>query len=101
MSPLADDSRSDRYHARREELAERNRRLSVEADAEKRRDVVLTALQCLFWMAMGIALILWSFHTTDEAYGRAAFYSGIGVGNGGIIFSLLGLYRRGERRGDW
>ena len=87
--------------ALREQMAARNRRQAEEADADKRRDVVLTALACLFWMGLGVACLLWSFHTTDEGYGRAAFFAGLGIGNGGIIFTLLGFYRRGERRGDW
>ena len=87
--------------ALREEIAARNRRLAEEADADKRRDAVLTALQCVMWMLLGVGCLLWSFHTSDMAYGRAAFYAGIGIGNGGIIFTLLGFYRRGEKRGDW
>ena len=87
--------------ALREEMAARNRRLAEEADADKRRDAVLTALRCLLWMALGMFCLMWSFHTTDMALGRAAFFAGIGIGNGGIIFTLLGFYRRGEARGDW
>jgi hypothetical protein len=87
--------------ALREEMAERNRRLAEEADADKRRDAALTALRCVGWMVLGVGSLLWSFHTTDMAYGRAAFYAGLGLGNGGIIFTLLGFYRRGEARGDW
>lgn len=87
--------------ALREEMAARNRRLAEEADADKRRDAVLTAVRCLMWMVLGVACLLWSFHTTDQAYGRAAFYAGLGIGNGGIVFTLLGFYRRGEQRGDW
>ena len=90
-----------RLAALREEMAARNRRLADEADGEKRRDAVLTALSCLLWMGLGVACLLWSFHTTDQGYGRAAFFAGLGIGNGGIIFTLLGFYRRGERRGDW
>ena len=87
--------------ALRAEMAARNRRLAEEADGDKRRDVVLTAVRCLGWMAAGVVCLLWSFHTTDMAYGRAAFFAGLGIGNGGIIFTLLGFYRRGEQRGDW
>ena len=90
-----------RLAALREEMAARNRRLADEADGEQRRDAVLTALSCLLWMGLGVACLLWSFHTTDQGYGRAAFFAGLGIGNGGIIFTLLGFYRRGERRGDW
>jgi hypothetical protein len=45
--------------------------------------------------------VAWSFHTTDTSYGRMAFFGGLGVGNGGVIFTLLAVYRRGEARGDW
>jgi len=92
---------AERRAALREQMAERNRRLAVEADRDKTRDAVLTALSCLLWMGAGVFLVLWSFHTTDMAYGRAAFAGGIAVGNGGIIFTLLAFYRRGEARGDW
>ena len=85
----------------REDMAARNRQLAEEADADKRSDAVLTALACVGWMLLGVACLLWSFHTTDQGYGRAAFFAGLGIGNGGIIFTLLGFYRRGERRGDW
>jgi hypothetical protein len=41
------------------------------------------ALACLFWLVAGLGCMMWSFHTTDEGYGRAAFYLGLGLGNGG------------------
>ena len=99
--PTQGSSPAPSLRALREEMATRNRRLAEEADADKRRDAVLTGLRCLMWMALGVFCLLWSFHTTDQAYGRAAFYAGLGIGNGGIIFTLLGFYRRGEKRGDW
>jgi hypothetical protein len=83
------------------EIAERNRELAERADADKRRDVVLTALRCVGWMLLGAFPLAWSFHTTDPVLGRGAFAAGIGIANGGIIFTLLHFYRRGEQRGDW
>lgn len=82
-------------------IAARDEAAQVEANRDRRRDLGLTALVCLGWSALGIACILWSGHTTNYTYGTMAFYSGLGVGNGGIIFTLLGAYRRGEKRGDW
>jgi hypothetical protein len=82
-------------------IAERNQQLAHEADADKRRDALFTALRCVFWMVLGAIPLAWAFHTTDPVYGRAAFVTGIGIANAGVIFSLLGFYRRGERRGDW
>ena len=64
-------------------------------------DYVRTALTCVMCSAIGIFLVLWSFHTTNMTLGKAAFSAGLGIGNGGIIFTLLGAWRRGEKRGDW
>jgi hypothetical protein len=72
-----------------------------DAERDRRRDLALTALACLGWSALGIVCILWSAHTTDFTLGTIAFYAGLGIGNCGMIFSLLGAYRRGEKRGDW
>lgn len=64
-------------------------------------DHVLTALACVGWAAAGIFLLMWSAHTTSIAYGRIAFFAGLAVGNGGISYTLIAAYARGERRGDW
>ncbi len=71
------------------------------AERDKRRDFVRTALLCLVWSGLGIGCILWSAHTTNSIYGRIAFFAGLAIGNGGVIFTLLAAYRRGEERGDW
>jgi hypothetical protein len=97
----APPARSPALRAHLESIAARNRRLAEEADGDRRRDVWRSALACFFWLAVGLGCMMWSFHTTDEGYGRAAFFLGLGVGNGGIVFTLLALWRRGERRGDW
>jgi len=76
-------------------------RQATEAEHDRRRDAVLTALECIAWSLLGILCIAWSLHTTDITYGKTAFYGGIGLGNGGNLFALLRAYYRGERRGDW
>ncbi len=81
-------------------MAARDEAAHVEANSDRRRDLALGAVACLAWSALGIVCILWSAHTTNYTYGTIAFYGGLGIGNGGIIFSLLGAYRRGEARGD-
>ena len=85
----------------RAEMARKRAEEKVEADRVMRRDLFFTALQCLFWAAAGLFLLSWSVHTTDKTLGTGAFWAGLGVGNAGIIFTLLAAYRRGERRGDW
>ena len=84
-----------------EEMAVRRATENELAERDKLRDYILSALQCLGWCALGVFCILWSAHTTSMTWGRAAFYGGIGIGNGGILFTLLAAYRRGEQRGDW
>ncbi|MBC7791683.1 MAG: hypothetical protein H7Z74_17180 [Anaerolineae bacterium] len=84
-----------------EEMASRYEQHAVLAERDKLWDYLRTALVCVLWSALGIVCILWSAHTTSIVYGRIAFFSGLGIGNGGIVFTLLAAYRRGEKRGDW
>lgn len=85
----------------RVEMQEQRMREREEAEAETRRDLVLTAVMCVVWCAAGLFLLLWSFHTSNVAYGRMAFYAGLAIGNGGWVYTMLAAYRRGEQRGDW
>ncbi|HZS59093.1 MAG TPA: hypothetical protein VFA43_07465 [Gemmatimonadaceae bacterium] len=84
-----------------ESMAAKRREESVQANRDKFRDYARTALMCFVWCAVGTFFLAWSAHTTDEVLGRAAFWGGLGLGNAGIIFTLLAAYRRGEKRGDW
>lgn len=84
-----------------EEFVERNADAEAKADRERRNDWLAAAGGCIGWAAVGIYCVMWSFHTNDYALGRAAFFAGLGIANGGVIFTLLAAYRRGERRGDW
>ena len=84
-----------------DELVARRAEEHAAAQREKLRDLALTAVLCLVWSALGISLILLAAHLTHELYARVAFFAGLAVGNGGILFTLLSAYRRGERRGDW
>jgi hypothetical protein len=82
-------------------VAARRRAEQSAAERDRRRDYIITGVLCIGWAALGLALIMWSAHTGNSYLGRAAFYGGLGLGNAGIIFSLLAAYRRGEKRGDW
>ena len=84
-----------------EEMAVRRAAAEEEADRIRPRAVLRGIAACVGWCALGIFLILWSAHTTDALHGRMAFFAGLGIGNGGIAFTLLAVWRRGERRGDW
>src|SRR5688572_23863588 len=63
-----------------EELQRRRLAEHREAEHDKRWDYVRTALECWGWCILGLALIAWSLHTSDELYGRAAFWAGLGIG---------------------
>lgn len=93
--------RAPRLAELREAIAARARAERELARGDLRRDLVSTVLQCFFWVALGLFLIAWAFHTTSETWGRIAFLAGIAIGNGGWIFTMLAAYRRGEKRGDW
>ena len=84
-----------------QEMIAKRRTESDEADLDRFRDFVRSGLLCLAWSILGIALILWSAHTINGVYGWIAFFAGVGIGNAGILFTLIGAYRRGEKRGDW
>lgn len=84
-----------------EERAERHEREHRGAERDRRRDALRTAALCLMWSIAGIGLLGTSFHLEDGGYARIAYFGGIAVGNGGIIFTLVAAYRRGEKRGDW
>jgi hypothetical protein len=90
-------TRKELYEAISHQRAEQ----AQEASRETIRDLAICAALCLGWATLGIFCILWSAHTSSLFWGKISFFSGIALGNGGVIFTLLGAYRRGEKRGDW
>ena len=82
-------------------LAERNAHAEADADRVRRNDFLRSGALCLAWAAVGLYFVGWSAHTTDPTLGAASFFAGLGIGNGGIIFTVLRAYLRGEARGDW
>jgi hypothetical protein len=84
-----------------EEMGRVREAAEVEAERVRRRDMIRTGALCVMWMLIGLYLLGWSMHTSDDRYARPAFYGGVIIGNAGIIFTLLRAYRRGEERGDW
>jgi hypothetical protein len=84
-----------------EGMVARSQAAESRARWDLRIDLTLTALACMAFSTAGIALIGFALHTTNPWIGRICFWSGLAVGNSGILFTLLAAYRRGERRGDW
>ena len=85
----------------RDELAASHERAHHGAKGETFRDLLLTAGHLTFWVTCGLALIGLSFHTTMHSEGMMLWWAGHAVWLGGVSFSLLAAYRRGEKRGDW
>ena len=58
-------------------------------------------LGCLVSLILGLALMGWSLHTTNQRCAGTAFWCGLLVGYGGITIVLTRLYRSGEEAGWW
>lgn len=91
-----------------ETRAEALRRIAAERlEAERqitrfyRREMVFTALACVFWCALGLAFMFAGFAVRGVQKGWALVWSGLIVGYGGITWTLVRAYLRGEARGDW
>ncbi len=84
-----------------DEMADRGNREQAGAERDRQRAHARTAVECVFWLCAGLFCIGLGLHSTDVEFGKMFFYSGVIVGNGGIMFTLLAAYARGESRGDW
>ncbi|MEO7455422.1 MAG: hypothetical protein ABIY52_04120 [Gemmatimonadaceae bacterium] len=82
-------------------VAERNAIANREADRDTRRDFVFTCLRMIGFVAIGYVFVGISAHVTDVALGWIYFWAGVTIWIPGVLFTLLGFYRRGEMRGDW
>lgn len=81
--------------------AESGARLAAQErdDHDRRRLFYRTALWCLGWSALGLFLVGWSMHTTDVGPAWIAFWGGLGLGNGGGLFTVVRAWRVAEHRG--
>jgi hypothetical protein len=84
-----------------DEMSARRADESERAGRDKARAIVQTALACVGWAAAGLFCLMWSAHTTDVKAGWIAVWTGLLIGNGGVLFTLLRAFLRGERRGWW
>ena len=55
----------------------------------------LIAIMAVSWT--GVALVLWSFHTTSPTAGTLAFYGGLAVGDVGFLAVFVRTWRKVER----
>lgn len=56
-------------------------------------------LLCILSAGAALAAIGWSVHTTDQKNGMIAFWGGLLMGNGGILWTLFATYQRAAKEG--
>jgi hypothetical protein len=71
------------------------------AERDRRRSLVVTCAACLVWAVLGLVCYAFAFHTTDTGMAEIYKWGAYVVTYGGVSFTLLRAYRRGEKRGDW
>ncbi len=73
-----------------------------DAEARRRRRRLLAAriAGCVGSLLAGLALVGLGLHLRDPAWARIAFLSGLLVGNGGVLVTLLVSYEHARRQGD-
>ena len=71
------------------------------AERDRRWAMIRSGLMCLVWAALGLVCYAFAFHTTNENWGRIFQWGAYLITYGGISYTLLRAYRKGEERGDW
>jgi len=90
------------WHRPAETMEDRAREIELfekEQRSQKRALYLRYGAEYLLWFAVGGFLLFWSFHTTDPRYAKLAFWSGIGLGDGGMLMAMIRGRQEGERRG--
>jgi hypothetical protein len=72
-----------------------------QATREARRQFVVTCLSMVAWCAAGLYVAHFAWRVTDYELGMGILYGGQAVTIGGIGWTLIRAYVRGEQRGDW
>jgi hypothetical protein len=88
----------DRY---RKQLVESRAQEHVEAERDRRRDLLLTVLTIAVWTVVGLVIMGMGIWVDDEGIGKPLWIGGRVVGMAGVAYALYKAYLRGERRGDW
>jgi hypothetical protein len=83
-----------------EERAQAHLEAEDQANRDARRTLFIGAGVCLVWLAIGLYLLAWAMHVTDEKIGRLLFWSGLILGNTGIVATIAWTIKKAEARGD-
>jgi hypothetical protein len=84
-----------------EEMQAKREAAERDADRERRRALIRSGLACLVWALLGLLCYGFALHTTDPDIGQIFVWLSYLVTYGGVSFTLLRAYRKGEQRGDW
>ncbi len=82
-----------------EERALELERLEMETRSQKRSLYLRYGCEYLLWFVVGLFLMFWSFHTSDSRYAGLAFFGGIGLGDAGMLMTLIRARKEAERCG--
>lgn len=84
----------------REELERKRTEEHHKAERDSFWANVRTGVMCLAWSAVGLAIMGWGLHTTDQHLGELAWRGGMIVGYAGILVTLVRWYLKAKERGD-
>jgi len=71
------------------------------AESERRRALAGTVVMCLVWAALGLVCFGFALHAADPGMGEIFRWGAYVITYGGLSFTLLRAYKKGEDRGDW
>ena len=71
------------------------------AERDRQWAMIRSGLMCLVWAFLGLVCYAFAFHTTDPGWGQIFRWGAYIITYGGVSYTLLRAYRRGEERGDW
>ena len=83
-----------------EELQRKRREEHEQAQRDSFWAHVRTALACVAWSAVGLAIMGWGLHTNDPELGQIAWKAGMVVGYAGILITLIRAHSKAKDRGD-
>jgi hypothetical protein len=72
-----------------------------DAERDRRWAQIRSGLACLAWAALGLVCYAFAFHTTDVGLAEIYRWGAYVITYGGVSYTLLRAYRKGEDRGDW
>jgi hypothetical protein len=90
------------WHRRPLTLEERALELEQQEKELRRRTRFLYlrfGLEYAVWFSVGVFLLGWSLHTTDSRYAGLAFWGGLGLGDAGMLVTLIRARREVSKLG--